>query len=371
MVREFHRVIGDEAREQCRALTGRRPRRGRRPASAVDRTPSGCSPASSTPTPGWSGVEPAGGAAVGRGVPGVVHGMRSFLMQDEYGQVEEAQSISAGLDYPGVGPEHAYLALDRAGRVPGGHRRRGARRVHLPGPHRGDHRRLRVGPRRRLGDPRGRRAPRAAPSWSTCRVAATRTSPRRWTLLGMTDVAGRTPDRSPRGALRAARDAGHKLLVPYITGGYPGWEDAVRAAAANGADGVEIGIPFSDPVMDGPVIQQASQAALEAGATPLSILDAVATLDVDDPAGRDDVLQHRPPRRSPTLRRPTRRRRRQRVHRARPAARGGRAVVRGRRRRRRRDDHARRADRARRAAPARRRPHPGVRVLGRAARRDR
>jgi tryptophan synthase alpha chain len=76
---------------------------------------------------------------------------------------------------------------------------------------------------------------------------------------------------------------GHKLLVPYITGGYPGWEDAVRAAAANGADAVEVGIPFSDPVMDGPVIQQASQAALEAGATPLSILDAIATLDVTIP----------------------------------------------------------------------------------------
>jgi tryptophan synthase beta chain len=56
------------------------------------------------------GVEPAGGAAISRGVPGVVHGMRSYLMQDEYGQVEEAQSISAGLDYPGVGPEHAYLS---------------------------------------------------------------------------------------------------------------------------------------------------------------------------------------------------------------------------------------------------------------------
>src|SRR6185295_10524382 len=56
------------------------------------------------------GVEPAGGAAIGHGVPGIVHGMRSYLMQDEFGQVEEAQSISAGLDYPGVGPEHAYLA---------------------------------------------------------------------------------------------------------------------------------------------------------------------------------------------------------------------------------------------------------------------
>ena len=56
------------------------------------------------------GAEPAGGAAVGRGIPGIVHGMKSFLMQDEWGQVSEAQSISAGLDYPGVGPEHASLA---------------------------------------------------------------------------------------------------------------------------------------------------------------------------------------------------------------------------------------------------------------------
>ena len=56
------------------------------------------------------GVEPAGGAAAGRGTPGVVHGMKSYLMQDEYGQVQEAHSISAGLDYPGVGPEHSYLA---------------------------------------------------------------------------------------------------------------------------------------------------------------------------------------------------------------------------------------------------------------------
>lgn len=84
-------------------------------------------------------------------------------------------------------------------------------------------------------------------------------------------------------ALRATRDAGRKLLVPYVTGGYPGWEDAIRACAANGADAIEIGIPFSDPVMDGPVIQQASQAALEAGATPPAILDAVPDLDVEIP----------------------------------------------------------------------------------------
>ena len=83
--------------------------------------------------------------------------------------------------------------------------------------------------------------------------------------------------------LRAKRSAGRKLLVPYITGGYPGWQDAIRAVAADGADAVEVGVPFSDPVMDGPVIQQASQAALEAGATPASILDEVPGLDVEIP----------------------------------------------------------------------------------------
>lgn len=83
--------------------------------------------------------------------------------------------------------------------------------------------------------------------------------------------------------LREIRSAGRKALVPYITGGYPGWEDAIRAAAANGADAVEIGIPFSDPVMDGPVIQQASQASLEAGTTPQTVLEAVPHLDVGIP----------------------------------------------------------------------------------------
>ncbi len=84
-------------------------------------------------------------------------------------------------------------------------------------------------------------------------------------------------------AFRAKRAAGRKLLVPYITGGLPGWTEAVRAAVANGADAVEIGIPFSDPVMDGPVIQEASQLALDAGATPTSVLDEAATLDVQVP----------------------------------------------------------------------------------------
>jgi tryptophan synthase alpha chain len=84
-------------------------------------------------------------------------------------------------------------------------------------------------------------------------------------------------------SLLAKRAAGRKLLVPYITGGFPGWERAIEAAAQAGADAVEIGLPFSDPVMDGPVIQEASQKALDAGATPVAILQAVAGLDIDIP----------------------------------------------------------------------------------------
>ncbi|MEY5039521.1 MAG: tryptophan synthase alpha chain, partial [Actinomycetota bacterium] len=83
--------------------------------------------------------------------------------------------------------------------------------------------------------------------------------------------------------LRARRESGRKILVPYVTGGLPGWLDAIRAAAAQGADAIEIGIPFSDPVMDGPVIQQASEVALRNGATPVSILQEIRTVDVEVP----------------------------------------------------------------------------------------
>jgi tryptophan synthase alpha chain len=79
--------------------------------------------------------------------------------------------------------------------------------------------------------------------------------------------------------LRSARSAGRKLLVPYVTGGYPRWERAVEACAAAGADAVEVGIPFSDPVMDGPTIQEASERALAAGATPQGIVAALGGLD--------------------------------------------------------------------------------------------
>jgi len=119
MVREFHRVIGDEAREQCAAILG----------GGIPDVVTACVGGGSNAAGIFAGfadtdarlvgVEPAGGAAVGRAVPGIVHGSLSYLMQDEWGQVLEAQSISAGLDYPGIGPEHAHLAATgRAEYVP-------------------------------------------------------------------------------------------------------------------------------------------------------------------------------------------------------------------------------------------------------------
>ncbi len=82
---------------------------------------------------------------------------------------------------------------------------------------------------------------------------------------------------------RAKRADGRKLLVPYVTGGLTGWQQAIRAAADAGADAIEIGIPFSDPVMDGPIIQEASQRALDAGVTPVSIFEEARELEVGIP----------------------------------------------------------------------------------------
>ena len=84
--------------------------------------------------------------------------------------------------------------------------------------------------------------------------------------------------------LRARREAGCKLLVPYVTGGLgSGWLDVVRAIAAAGADAIEIGIPFSDPVMDGLTIQEASRRALDLGATPSGVISDAAQLDIGVP----------------------------------------------------------------------------------------
>lgn len=117
IVRELQRVVGDEARAQVRAMTGADP-------DYVVACVGGGSNALGTFSGFLDGgatlvgVEAGGlgletgrhGASIGRGTPGVLHGARSMFLQDEHGQILEAHSISVGLDYPGVGPEHAALA---------------------------------------------------------------------------------------------------------------------------------------------------------------------------------------------------------------------------------------------------------------------
>jgi len=115
IVREFQRVVGDEARAQCLDRLG-----GLDPDVVVACVGGGSNAAGTfagfvDTGARLVGVEAAGGAAMTNGVLGAVHGMRSRFLQDEAGQILEATSISAGLDYPGVGPEHAYLgAVGRA-----------------------------------------------------------------------------------------------------------------------------------------------------------------------------------------------------------------------------------------------------------------
>ena len=110
MVRELQRVVGEEARLQTKELLD-----GGQPDVVVACVGGGSNAAGTfagfVDTPArLMGIEAAGGAAITNGIPGVLHGMHSRLLQDEAGQIEEAESISAGLDYPGLGPEHAHLA---------------------------------------------------------------------------------------------------------------------------------------------------------------------------------------------------------------------------------------------------------------------
>ena len=84
--------------------------------------------------------------------------------------------------------------------------------------------------------------------------------------------------------LRARRERGRKLLIPYLMGGMTDdWTQSLAAVVAAGADAVEVGIPFSDPMMDGPVIQEAGLRALTRGTVPDEVLDGIARAEAPVP----------------------------------------------------------------------------------------
>jgi hypothetical protein len=198
------------------------------------------------------------------GSSGVLQGTRSYVLQDAHGNIEPTHSISAGLDYAAVGPrarlaarlgraEYTSSTTTRRSRRSSGSRarrascRRSSRRTpsRTPAASRRACRGRRAAHRQPLGPRRQGRAERPAKAGA---------------LEG-------TPSVAPRRTFARMRSAGRGGLVTYVTAGDP--DPAGRAAcstalARGGADVIEVGVPFSDPLADGPVIQRASERALPA-----------------------------------------------------------------------------------------------------------
>ena len=308
MVRDFQRIIGLETRVQIQDQAGRLP-------DAVTACVGGGSNAigifhAFIDDPGVRlvGFEAAGdGVETGRhaatftgGSPGAFQGSFSYLLQDEDGQTIESHSISAGLDYPGVGPEHAWLQGDRTCRIPAHHRFRGDGRVRAAVPRGGDHpgHRIRArggrcprvgsgngeglghrgqpfGPRRQ-GRRDGREVVRPAGPGQAMTVEHSQAS-----RLGPLFETCRADDRA--------------ALIGYLPTGYPDVPtsvDAMIALVESGCDLIEVGVPYSDPGMDGPTIARATEAALRGGVRVRDTLAAVEAISRGrGTCGGDDVLE--------------------------------------------------------------------------------
>ncbi len=360
MVRDFQTVIGRECLAQMPEMIGRQP-------DAVIACVGGGSNAIGIFHPyipydkvRLVGVEAAGdGIATGRhaasltaGRPGVLHGNRTYLLQDANGQIVETHSVSAGLDYPGVGPEHAWLkdsgraeyvtvtddealaafhdccriegiipaleschALAHAARLAVTLPRDKVLLVNLSG--RGDKDMNTV----------AERAGTALPLPARMRSVAD---------------AEREPSASkPRRSNRidaSFRDSfarlGRTALIPYVTAGDPSpaaTPSLLHALVGAGADVLELGVPFSDPMADGPVVQRASERALAQGVGLADVLAMVAAFRQRDATTPVVLMGYANPIEAMgegSVRRAGERGRRRRRHRRRLSARGG-ARVRG------------------------------------------
>lgn len=327
MVKAFQSVIGREARRQCLDKLGRLP-------DEVIACVGGGSNAMGI-FAGFlddsevrlTGVEAAGeGLATGRhaasingGTVGVLHGAKTKLLQTPEGQILEAYSVSAGLDYPGVGPEHCHLAdLSRAryavcddrhaihafdalcrceGIIPAlesSHALAEAIRiaptlpreavlvVNLSG--RGDKDMDNV-TQWKAAHPDYRYEGPHSPEGGTPQGPGSQP-------VTVETQSPSSVHRSPAGGARLqsvfahAKAEGRAARVLYMPCGFPSMaetESAMEALIAGGADVLELGVPFSDPIADGPVIQAAGQQALAGGVNLSKILDLAARLRAKHP----------------------------------------------------------------------------------------
>ncbi len=309
-MRDLQRVIGDEARRQALEAEGSLPAR-------VIACVGGGSNAIGAFTAFLEddevelvGVEAAGeglqsgrhGASLGAGRTGVLHGSLSAVISDEDGQILEAHSISAGLDYPGVGPEHAQLRDSGRARYESVTDRdallafRELARLEgiIPALEPAHAIAWVLANPGQTGSEQGGQHPGTPGSGAedvpgydlVCLSRPRRQGPRRsargrW-RASMADAIGTSTGLERIEAVFAgAREEGRAALMPYMMGGFPdreGARDVARAYADAGADMVELGIPFSDPLADGPVIHAAATAALAQGADLDAALEASGVL---------------------------------------------------------------------------------------------
>ena len=248
LVAELQSVIGREAREQLLAVEGRLP-------EAVVACVGGGSNAIGIfhgfvedEDVRLVGVEAAGAASLGSGRPGVLHGARSSVLADEDGQIADAHSISAGLDYPGRRPR---------ARLPARH---GPRRVPASRPTRRRSRRSRIS-RATEGI-----LPALEPAHALARA---RDLDADLILVGLSGPRRQGPRRGARHVSTG------KQLVIYLVA-EPETPELARAAVEGGADLIELGFPFSDPLAEGPVIRRASERALARGMRTHACLDVLA-----------------------------------------------------------------------------------------------
>ena len=212
------------------------------------------------------------------GSTGVLQGTRTFVLQDEAGNIELTHSISAGLDYAAVGPEHAWLR--DLGRTEYAHmsdaealegfqtlaRLEGILPA-LESAHAIAH----------AMQLAARRPRRDASSWSISQGAATRTC-RAWSRRSMSRAVSRLAETFARLQGRAATARASSPTSPPAIPTSQNTDGILRALDRAGADVLEVGVPFSDPLADGPVIQRATERALASGTTLAGVLDLVGGL---------------------------------------------------------------------------------------------
>ena len=196
------------------------------------------------------GVEAAGAASLGSGRAAVLHGARSSVLADEDGQIADAHSISAGLDYPGVGPEHAYL------RDTGRAEYRAATDEEA------------LNAFRDLARSEGI-IPALEPAHALARA---RDLDAELILVCLSGRGDKDLDEALQGTGTHVSD---ETLVIYLMA-EPETPELARAAVDGGADMIELGIPFSDPLAEGPMIRQASERALARGMRTRACLDVLA-----------------------------------------------------------------------------------------------